>query len=242
MFKPFVATFSAAALRLSWVAAPVFWRRLLTLRLFALCLLAFGLSATAQGRQPQPQSPQLDLPRLQLQAGLHLITVQVASTAAQRSTGLMWRRSMPPNEGMLFVFEAPAIQCFWMKNTFLPLTAAFVADDGRIVNLVDMQPLSERSHCSAEPVRFVLEMHQGWFAQRGIESGQRLRGAPFARTPQAGSAARRRHGCYPLSAWVIARPMSAVPARPPMSGVRGPPLPAASTLSMACSSASCAAR
>jgi len=191
MFKPFVATFSAAALRLSWVAAPVFWRRLLTLRLFSLCLLAFGLSATAQGRQPQ--SPQLDLPRLQLQAGLHLITVQVASTAAQRNTGLMWRRSMPPNEGMLFVFEAPAIQCFWMKNTFLPLTVAFVADDGRIVNLVDMQPLSERSHCSAEPVRFVLEMHQGWFAQRGIESGQRLRGAPFrqAAPPGAGVGATR---------------------------------------------------
>ena len=176
MFKPLAWIFSAAALRF-----------------VPLCGLAIGLGLTsaAQARQPPPEAPQqqtqpregvpqLDLPRLQLQAGLHLITVQVASTPAQRNTGLMWRRTMPANEGMWFVFETPAIQCFWMKNTFLPLTAAFVADDGRIVNLVDMQPLSERSHCSAEPVRFVLEMHQGWFAQRGIEAGQRLRGAPFA--------------------------------------------------------------
>ncbi|MDO8317837.1 DUF192 domain-containing protein [Rhodoferax sp.] len=179
MFKPFAWIFSAAALRF-----------------LALCGLALGLASAAYALQPlgpplqqQPQAlppqgaPQLDLPRLQLQAGLHLIAVQVASTPAQRNTGLMWRRSMPPNEGMLFVFDTPAIQCFWMKNTFLPLTAAFVAEDGRIVNLVDMQPLSERSHCSAEPVRFVLEMHQGWFAQRGIEAGQRLRGAPFAADP-----------------------------------------------------------
>ena len=179
MFKPLAWIFSAAALRF-----------------VPLCGLAIGLGLTsaAQARQPPPEAPQqqtqpregvpqLDLPRLQLQAGLHLITVQVASTPAQRNTGLMWRRTMPANEGMWFVFETPAIQCFWMKNTFLPLTAAFVADDGRIVNLVDMQPLSERSHCSAEPVRFVLEMHQGWFSQRGIEAGQRLRGSPFAAAP-----------------------------------------------------------
>jgi len=196
MFKPLAWLFSATALRFGCAAASAWARRRPTLRLLALCGLALGQATAAHARQPpesapqqQPQAqpqegvPQLDLPRLQLQAGLHLITVQVASTPAQRNIGLMWRRTMPANEGMWFVFETPAIQCFWMKNTFLPLTAAFVADDGRIVNLVDMQPLSERSHCSTAPVRFVLEMHQGWFAQRGIEAGQRLRGAPFAAAP-----------------------------------------------------------
>ncbi|MGA0911473.1 MAG: DUF192 domain-containing protein, partial [Burkholderiaceae bacterium] len=81
------------------------------------------------------QSPQLDLPKARLSAGMHLIQAQVASTAAQRNTGLMWRRQMPANEGMLFVFEAPAAVCFWMRNTFLPLSAAFVGDDGTIVHI-----------------------------------------------------------------------------------------------------------
>ena len=82
----------------------------------------------------------------------------------------------------MFAFEQPATQCFWMKNTLLPLTAAFVADDGRIVNLVDMKPLSEESHCSAEPVRFVLEMNQGWFARKNIKKGAKLSGPAFATT------------------------------------------------------------
>jgi uncharacterized membrane protein (UPF0127 family) len=80
---------------------------------------------------------------------------------------------------MLFVFDQPAQQCFWMKNTPLPLTAAFVADDGTIVNLVDMKPRSTDSHCSAKPVRFVLEMNQGWFARKSIKAGFKLAGKPF---------------------------------------------------------------
>jgi len=128
--------------------------------------------------QAQPQ-PQTHLPRVTLSAGLHLIHAQVAATPEQRAIGLMFRRDMPANEGMLFIFEHPQIQCFWMKNTLLPLTAAFLEDDGTIVNLADMQPLSEKSHCSARPVRFVLEMHQGWFAKRGLRSGGRISGPPF---------------------------------------------------------------
>lgn len=138
-------------------------------------LLALGWSSQAWTREPQ-----LNLPRIQLQAGMHLITAQVANTPQQRSTGLMWRHDMAPNEGMIFVFETPQRQCFWMQNTFIPLTAAFLDEDGTIVNLADMQPLSTESHCSAKPVRFVLEMHRGWFAQRGIAPGQRLRGTLFA--------------------------------------------------------------
>ncbi len=128
------------------------------------------------------QGPQLELPRLTLSAGMHLIQAQVAATDAQRAMGLMFRKDMPANEGMLFIFEQPSVQCFWMRNTLLPLTAAFIADDGSIVNLVDMQPQTLQSHCSSQPVRYVLEMHQGWFAKRGIKPGSKLAGSPFTAT------------------------------------------------------------
>ena len=126
----------------------------------------------------QANSPQIDLPRIALGAGIHRIEAQLAVTPAQRQIGLMWRKEMPQNEGMLFVFEQPAVQCFWMMNTLLPLTAAFVADDGTIVNLADMRPQTTDSHCSAKPVRYVLEMNQGWFSKKGITAGARLTGLP----------------------------------------------------------------
>lgn len=126
-------------------------------------------------------SPQLQLPRVTLSAGMHLINAQVAANPQQRAVGLMFRKDMPVNEGMLFAFEQASEQCFWMKNTLIPLTAAFVADDGTIVNLADMQPQSLASHCSSKPVRFVLEMNQGWFDKRGLKAGSRLSGPPFTR-------------------------------------------------------------
>lgn len=147
-------------------------RRLVSL----FCLLA--LSAWPAWSQDKPQT---QLPRVALSAGMHLINAQVAATPEQRAIGLMHRREMPTNEGMLFAFEQAGVQCFWMKNTLLPLTAAFVADDGTIVNLADMKPQTLDSHCSAQPVRFVLEMNQGWFAKRGIQAGSKLGGAPFNR-------------------------------------------------------------
>jgi hypothetical protein len=145
----------------------------------AALLLAFAGPALTQ-TQSQEQ-PQLNLPRMPLAAGMHLIDAQVAQTPEQRQIGLMHRREMPVTEGMLFVFEQPATQCFWMKNTLLPLTAAFVADDGRVVNLADMKPQTLESHCSTEPVRFVLEMNLGWFAKRGVKAGSRLSGPAFTR-------------------------------------------------------------
>ena len=124
-------------------------------------------------------APQMDLQRVKLSAGMHFINVQVAATPAQRATGLMHRKEMPAAEGMLFVFEQAAQQCFWMKNTLLPLSAAFVADDGTIVNLVDMKPQTTDAHCSTQPVRYVLEMNQGWFDKKGIKAGFHLAGQPF---------------------------------------------------------------
>jgi uncharacterized membrane protein (UPF0127 family) len=137
------------------------------------------LLLTLTGPAWSQETPQLNLPRVTLTAGMHLIHAQVAATHQQRAVGLMFRKEMPAGEGMLFVFEQPSSQCFWMKNTLLPLTAAFVADDGTIVNLADMQPQTEKTHCSTKPVRFVLEMNQGWFAKRGIKAGGKLAGPPF---------------------------------------------------------------
>ena len=136
-----------------------------------ICLLASSVFAQGQ--------PQLSLPRAKLLAGMYQIDAQLALTPEQRQIGLMYRADMPLHEGMLFVFEQATQQCFWMKNTLLPLTAAFVADDGTIVNLVDMKPQTTDSHCSAKPVRFVLEMNQGWFAKRAIKAGYKLAGKPF---------------------------------------------------------------
>jgi len=87
---------------------------------------------------------------------------------------------MAVSDGMLFVFEQPGQQCFWMKNTLIPLSVAFLADDGSVVNIEEMAPQTLDGHCSTKPVRFVLEMNQGWFAKRGIKPGSKLRGAPFA--------------------------------------------------------------
>lgn len=125
------------------------------------------------------QEAQTDLPRVKLSAGMYQIDAQIARTPEQQQIGLMYRKDMPQAEGMLFVFDQATTQCFWMKNTLLPLSAAFVADDGRIVNLVDMQPLTLDSHCSEEPVRFVLEMNQGWFAKKNIKKNFKLVGVPF---------------------------------------------------------------
>ena len=148
----------------------------MNLRLLAAAML-LALSAATAGAQEQAQ---INLPRVKLQAGMHQIDAQLALTPDQRQIGLMYRAEMPQHEGMLFVFEQASPQCFWMKNTLLPLTAAFVADDGTIVNLVDMKPQTTDSHCSAKPVRFVLEMNQGWFAKKAIKAGFRLSGKPFA--------------------------------------------------------------
>lgn len=147
-------------------------------------LLLAAAMATGWAQAPamaQDAAPQMNLRRIDLTAGMYRIDTQLAQTPQQREIGLMFRKEMPQQEGMLFIFEVPGVQCFWMRNTILPLTAAFVADDGTIVNLADMKPMSEDSHCSAKPVRYVLEMNQGWFDKRGIKAGAKLGGAPFKR-------------------------------------------------------------
>jgi uncharacterized protein len=119
------------------------------------------------------------LPRLKLQAGAHAFQVEVAATPQQRQTGLMGRKSLADDAGMLFIFEHKDIHCFWMKNTPIPLSIAFLADDGSVVNIADMQPQTRDFHCADKPVRYALEVKQGGFKRRGIEAGSRVTGGPF---------------------------------------------------------------
>ena len=145
---------------------------------YFLSALFASMLATPLAVQAQ-DAPQMNLERIKLAAGMHRLDVQVAATPEQRQTGLMFRKDMSQHEGMIFVFEQPTQQCFWMKNTLLPLSAAFIADDGTIVNIEDMKPQSLDAHCSAKPVRYVLEMNKGWFDKKGIKAGSKLQGPLF---------------------------------------------------------------
>ena len=121
-----------------------------------------------------------ELPRVPLQVGDLPVIAEVAADNASRSQGLMFRQALSPNQGMLFVFPEAGNVCFWMKNTLLPLSIAFIDAKGRIINLADMQPLSLDPHCAAAPTRYALEMEQGWFKQNGVEPGVQVQGLPPA--------------------------------------------------------------
>jgi uncharacterized membrane protein (UPF0127 family) len=124
------------------------------------------------------------LPILELSAGIHLIRAEVASTFESRARGLMFRKALAANHGMLFVFTEVSAHCMWMKNTYVPLSVAFMDERGTIVSIHDMQPLDETSHCAARPARYALEMSQGWFAQKGIKPGAKIGGLEKAPQPR----------------------------------------------------------
>lgn len=142
------------------------------LRVALFVFIGIALLASA-GLRAQPQS---GLPIKKLAAGMHIIQAEIAATSESRSTGLMFRKALAPNGGMLFIFDQANVQCFWMRNTLIPLSIAFILEDGTITNIADMSPQSDQSHCSAKPVRFALEMEQGWFAQRGITADKKILG------------------------------------------------------------------
>ena len=137
------------------------------LKLLAILVFA-GTGALAHAETP--------LREITLSINGHKLTAEVAATDSSRTTGLMHRRMMPENRGMLFVFAHPQPQSFWMMNTYLPLSIAYVDEHGVIVNIADMQPLTTDPHPSAKPAKFALEMNQGWFAKRGIKAGATLDG------------------------------------------------------------------
>ncbi len=124
------------------------------------------------------------MPVMELTAGFHRIEAEVAADQQNRMTGLMNRKAMPPQRGMLFVFPEKNTHCMWMRNTFLPLSVAFLDEEGRIINIEDMQPQTEDNHCAKVPARYALEMNLGWFSQRGIKPGTKLGGISKAPRPQ----------------------------------------------------------
>jgi uncharacterized protein len=124
------------------------------------------------------QAPQPTLRTTKLTAGIHVITAEIASTPQSRMIGLMMRERLAPNHGMVFVFEDKSQHCFWMRNTLIPLSIAFIDDDGTVVSIADMSPKSEASTCPQRPVRYALEMDQGWFAKRGVTAGSKINGLP----------------------------------------------------------------
>ena len=118
------------------------------------------------------------LPTTNLVIGTNKVVAEVATTPDERSTGLMNRFSLQPDHGMLFVFERTEPLAFWMKNTYIPLSVAFMDERGRILNIEDMAPQTETTHWSTGPARYALEMRKGWFAERGVKAGDRVDGLP----------------------------------------------------------------
>ncbi len=121
---------------------------------------------------PLPAATPTPTPRLiPLQIGTHRLQVELASTNAERSQGLMFRATLPDDSGMLFIYPQQRILSFWMRNTSIPLSIAFINDEKRIIDIQDMQPFDETPHQSAAPATYALEVNQGWFAARGIGVG-----------------------------------------------------------------------
>ena len=149
---------------------------MLKLLLVAVLMAASQGDSLAQGQPALPANS--GLPTRQLTAGIHVINAELAIDPRHRAVGLMNRLHLPQSQGMLFVFERQALHCFWMRNTLIPLSIAFLADDGTVVNIEDMAPKTEDSHCPARDIRYALEMNQGWFARRGIKTGSRIVGLP----------------------------------------------------------------
>ena len=119
-----------------------------------------------------------ELPTVPLTIGTHKLMAEIARTPDQQSVGLMNRFSLKPDHGMLFVYERNEPLSFWMRNTYIPLSIAFNAPDGRIVNIEDMKPQTDETHWSRGPAMYALEMKKGWFAERGIGPGAVVKGIP----------------------------------------------------------------
>lgn len=111
-----------------------------------------------------------------LRIGGHSLRAEVASTPEERQTGLMNRRHLGEDQGMIFVFERRGLWGMWMKNTYIPLSVAFIGEDGRIINIEDMEPHTEDSHNAAAPARYALEVNKGWFSKRNIKAGAKVDG------------------------------------------------------------------
>ena len=136
-------------------------------------IMFLGASMLAQHSAAQQR-----FPAATLNIGIHLIQAEVAQRDEERAQGLMFREQLGQNEGMVFRFPENRPICMWMKNTFVPLSVAFIEESGSIINIEDMQPQTLNAHCAKKPARFALEMNQGWFRQKNIRSGLQVTGLP----------------------------------------------------------------
>ncbi len=141
-------------------------------RILLCCLLPWLLSAA-----------RAEAPTLELSVGLYRIQAEVAATQKMRMTGLMHRTEMAAGAGMLFVFTEKQKHCMWMRNTLIPLSVAFIDEQGVIINIEDMQPQTDAAHCAGGPARYALETNAGWFAVRKIAAGTRIAGLERAPAP-----------------------------------------------------------
>jgi uncharacterized membrane protein (UPF0127 family) len=144
-------------------------------------LLAAALAFAACGNGTPPAVPGAQLPVDWLTVGGHRITVELARRPEERSRGLMFRDSLPPDHGMLFLFTTDEVQTFWMRNTKIPLSIAYVDANGRIVRIADLVPFDEQAVSSIAPARYALEMNRGWFAAHRVVAGDRITDIPNAR-------------------------------------------------------------
>jgi uncharacterized protein len=135
------------------------------------CWMLFSLTMTGNMAISETSPP-----TLHLKAGPHRIEVEVAAAPALRKLGLMNRYFLPADHGMLFVFPESKVHCMWMHNTKIPLSAAFIDEQGRIINIVDMEPDTDDCHCAASSAQFVIEMRSGWFREKGIAPGTYING------------------------------------------------------------------
>lgn len=148
-----------------------------TTRLAAFIALV-SITAAASAQQ------QIQMPEIALAIGGHKLTAEVAYTDPSRMQGLMYRRMLPEDRGMLFVFDETARHAMWMKNTYVPLSVAFIDEQGVIINIENMKPQTEDVHPAAKPAKYALEVNLGWFARHGIKAGAKIEGidrAPPAR-------------------------------------------------------------
>lgn len=145
----------------------------------ALTFTSLGAPAVAHAQQMPPGAKRPgDFPRAKLTAGMYVIDAAVAANDADREQGLMYRTQLAPNEGMLFVFGENAVHCFWMKNTLIPLSIAFIRADGTITDIDEMQAETTNNHCPRNNGVFALEMSKGWFSSKGIKPGMKIQGLP----------------------------------------------------------------
>lgn len=153
-------------------------RKLITVLTAGLFIGGIALLATSAQAQSLPFKHHRKLPVITLAIGIHTVHAAVAANEADRQQGLMHRTSLGPNEGMLFVFDESAQHCFWMKNTKLPLSIAFIDDHGTITDITEMKPETMANHCPIRAGRYALEMNRGWFAAKGIQPGMAISGLP----------------------------------------------------------------